>query len=52
MKGGENHETKKSIETVVWNIGGSSTSTDLTASMFYSNERDSKVYNNHSGFCP
>ena len=32
------------IETVTWKLGGSSTSNDVTASMFYERERGTTVY--------
>ena len=39
--------TRNAIESVVWNLGGSSTFTDVTASMFYERERGTTVYSGH-----
>ena len=41
----KNDSTRNAIESVVWNLGGISTFNDLTASMFYENERGTTVYN-------
>ena len=40
----KNDLTRKAIESVVWNLGGSSTYTDVTSSMFYERERGTTVY--------
>ena len=40
----KNDSTRNAIETVVWNLGGSSTYNDVTASMFYERERGTTVY--------
>ena len=40
----KNDSTRNAIESVVWNLGGSSTSDDVTASMFYERERGTTVY--------
>ena len=40
----KNDATRNAIESVVWNLGGSSTSRDVTASMFYERERGTNVY--------
>ena len=40
----KNDLTRNAIESVVWNLGGSSTFGDVTASMFYSRERGTTVY--------
>ena len=40
----KNDLTRNAIESVVWNLGGSSTYDDVTASMFYSRERGTTVY--------
>ena len=40
----KNDSTRNAIESVVWNLGGSSTYNDVTASMFYSRERGTTVY--------
>ena len=39
----KNDSTRNAIESVVWNLGGSSTD-DITASMFYERERGTNVY--------
>ena len=41
----KNDTTRNAIEEVVWNLGGSSTYNDVTASMFYERERGTTVYN-------
>ncbi len=38
-------EAKSMIGNAVWNLGGSSTDNDVTASMFYERERGDSVYN-------
>ena len=40
----KNDTTRNAIESVVWNLGGSSTYKDVTASMFYERERGTTVY--------
>ena len=40
----KNDLTRNAIESVVWNLGGSSTDNDVTASMFYERERGTTVY--------
>ena len=40
----KNDITRNAIESVVWNLGGSSTYDDVTASMFYERERGTTVY--------
>ena len=40
----KNDSTRNAIESVVWNLGGSSSYNDVTASMFYSRERGTTVY--------
>ncbi len=40
----KNDTTKNAIENVVWNVGGSLTYNDVTASMFYERERGTTVY--------
>ena len=40
----KNDLTRNAIESVVWNLGGSSTFDDVTASMFYERERGTTVY--------
>ena len=40
----KNDLTRNAIESVVWNLGGSSTNKDVTASMFYERERGTTVY--------
>ena len=40
----KNDTTRNAIESVVWNLGGSSTNKDVTASMFYERERGTTVY--------
>ena len=40
----KNDSTRNAIESVVWNLGGSSTNNDVTASMFYERERGTIVY--------
>ena len=44
----KNDTTRNAIESVVWNLGGSSTYKDVTASMFYSRERGTTVYSGHA----
>ena len=44
----KNDSTRNAIESVVWNLGGSSTYKDVTASMFYSRERGTAVYSGHA----
>ena len=44
----KNDLTRNAIESVVWNLGGSSTDEDVTASMFYSRERGTTVYSGHA----
>ena len=44
----KNDTTRKAIEEVIWNIGGSSTYSDVTPSMFYERERGSEVYSGHA----
>ncbi len=44
----ENHYTTNAIEEVEWDLGGSSTYNDVTASMFYERERGTAVYGNHA----
>ena len=44
----KNDSTRKAIEGVVWNLGGSSTEDDVTASMFYERERGTTVYSGHA----
>ncbi|MGN1373963.1 MAG: hypothetical protein ACI4XK_01460 [Bacilli bacterium] len=39
----KNDSTRNAIESVVWNLGGSSTNNDVTASMFYERERETTV---------
>ena len=41
---GLSEEAKTMISDAVWNLGGSSTNTDVTASMFYERERGTTVY--------
>ena len=41
---GLTEEAKRMISDAVWNIGGSSTYKDVTASMFYERERGTEVY--------
>ena len=43
-----NHCTPTAIEEVEWNLGGSSTYNDVTASMFYERERGTTVYGDHA----
>ena len=43
-----NHCTPNAIEEVEWNLGGSSTYNDVTASMFYERERGTTVYGDHA----
>ena len=43
----KNDSTRNAIESVVWNLGGSSTYDDVTASMFYERERGTNVYEGH-----
>ena len=40
--------SKTMISDAVWNLGGSSTSNDVTASMFYERERGTAVYSGHA----
>ena len=40
----KNDDTRNAIETVIWNLGGSSTYEDVTPSMFYERERGTTVY--------
>ena len=40
----KNDSTRNAIANVVWNLGGSSTYDDVTASMFYERERGTTVY--------
>ena len=40
----KNDSTRNAIESVVWNLGGSSTYDDVTVSMFYERERETTVY--------
>lgn len=40
----KNDSTRNTIESVVWNLGESSTYNDVTASMFYERERGTTVY--------
>ena len=40
----KNDLTRDAIESVVWNLGGSGTNEDVTASMFYERERGTTVY--------
>ena len=42
---GLTEEAKSMISDAVWNLGGSSTNNDVTASMFYERERGIEVYN-------
>ena len=42
----KNDNTRNAIENVVWNLGGSSTYNDITASMFYERERGTTVSSN------
>ena len=42
---GLTEEAKQMISDAVWNLGGSSTNNDITASMFYERERGTTVYN-------
>ena len=44
----KNDSTRNAIESVVWNLGGSSTEADVTASMFYERERGTSVYSGHA----
>ena len=43
----KNDSTRNTIESVVWNLGGSSTANDVTASMFYERERGATIYSGH-----
>ena len=43
---GLTEEAKRMISDAVWNLGGSSTNNDITASMFYERERGTTVYSN------
>ena len=40
----KNDSTRNAIANVVWNLGGSPTSDDVTANMFYERERGTTVY--------
>ena len=40
----KNDSTRNAIESVIWNLGSSSTADDVTASMFYERERGTTVY--------
>ncbi|HIR75189.1 TPA: hypothetical protein IAB95_06820 [Candidatus Ventrenecus avicola] len=42
---GLTEEAKAMVSNAVWNLGGSSTHNDVTASMFYERERGTTVYN-------
>ena len=44
----KNDITRNAIESVVWNLGGSGTDDDVTASMFYERERGTTVYSGRS----
>ena len=44
----KNDNTRNAIETVVWNLGGSSTYDDVTPSMFYERERGTTVSSDSS----
>ncbi len=44
LTGLKNNITRNVIESVVWNLGGSSTYNNVTASMFYKRERGTTVY--------
>ena len=44
----KNDLTRNAIESVVWNLGGSRTYYDVTASMFYERERGTTVYSGHA----
>ena len=44
----KNDLTRNAIESVVWNLGGSSTYNDVTSSMFYERERGTTVYSGHA----
>ena len=43
----KNDSTRNAIESVVWNLGGSSTD-DITASTYYAAERGTNVYSGHA----
>ena len=45
---GLTEEAKSMISDAVWNLGGSSTYNDVTASMFYERERGTTVYSGHA----
>ena len=45
---GLTEEAKTMISDAVWNLGGSSTYYDVTASMFYERERETTVYSGHA----
>ena len=45
---GLTEEAKKMISDAVWNLGGSSSLDDVTASMFYEGERGTTVYSGHA----
>ncbi len=45
---GLTEEAKTMISDAVWNLGGSSGGTDITASMFYERERGTTVYSGHA----
>ncbi len=47
LTGLKNDSTRNAIESVVWNLGGSSTYNDVTASMFYERERGTTTYNGY-----
>ena len=44
---GLTEEAKAMISEAVWHLGGSSTNTDVTVSMFYERERGTAVYSGH-----
>ena len=44
----KNDLTRNAIESVVWNLGGSSTYKDVTSSVFYERERGTTVYSGHA----
>ncbi len=44
----KNDSTRNAIESVVWNLGGSSTNKDVTASMFCERERGTTVDSGHA----
>ena len=45
---GLTEEAKRMISDAVWNLGGSSTYNDVTASTFYERERGTEVYSGHA----